>query len=397
LLITVPYKVMLTIPEVLQSPVGPLCEFLAPIPRPQSSSGHPFFQAPQEEEGIPQLYCMAIYLVWMMKHQDSKQYQFWKPYLDLLPTQHNSVLHFSEDEIEALKGSSIYETARARKRTILQMQRYLAKLVTGKKFGGLFDEPFTFEEFSWGYSIVSTRSFDNEGSVAILPIVDFINHNGVFHTSTNTQFDKDNKKIYLRSQSYTAAGKQIFLWYGAKPNSALLVSYGYLADNNENDLIIVDYKLKPGTPFQNWKQKLLDKFKAKEVFALAPKGVSRPIFTAWTISVLDHPAYFTPSLLENIIIRGTLQIPDLQLRAVQEGIRFCLENIAKWTTTLEEDEKQVLSPKLSVNMRNAIKLRILEKKIWTVIYQTLQNGEQWYKEGQVTLNPVEPVGLFMSS
>lgn len=127
-------------------------------------------------------------------------------------------------------------------------------------------EKYTYPLYQWAASIFGSRSFRASLTIAeefmgqsqsdlpltlnhirkdrfsvLLPIVDIGNHNGV----NQVVWLRDPVAGYfsLSSRGQIPNGSQIFNYYGNKSNSELLVAYGFILPNSENDR--VNLKLTP--------------------------------------------------------------------------------------------------------------------------------------------------------
>ena len=79
---------------------------------------------------------------------------FWEPYINALPQQgYTTVMYFSEEEMQELRGSPAFEEA-------LKQYKYVARQYAYfyRKFEGtILKDYFTYDEYRWAVSTVMTR------------------------------------------------------------------------------------------------------------------------------------------------------------------------------------------------------------------------------------------------
>lgn len=74
---------------------------------------------------------------------------FWKPYLDILPKSYNTVLYYSYNELEELKGSPTLEVALRQIKSIVRQYAYFHKLFWNSEdtVSELMKDKFSFAEY----------------------------------------------------------------------------------------------------------------------------------------------------------------------------------------------------------------------------------------------------------
>ena len=78
---------------------------------------------------------------------------FWEPYINSLPHTYNTVLYFTPEEFQELKGSPAYEDALKQFKYVARQYAYFYR----KFQETILKDYFTFEEYRWAVSTVMTR------------------------------------------------------------------------------------------------------------------------------------------------------------------------------------------------------------------------------------------------
>lgn len=78
---------------------------------------------------------------------------FWEPYINTLPPSYHTVLYFTEQEFDALKGSPAYLDALKQYKFVARQYAYFYK----KFQSTMLKDYFTFDEYRWAVSTVMTR------------------------------------------------------------------------------------------------------------------------------------------------------------------------------------------------------------------------------------------------
>ncbi|KAG5877593.1 hypothetical protein JTB14_027597 [Gonioctena quinquepunctata] len=88
---------------------------------------------------------LAIFLL----YEKFKKESFWGPYIDILPTEYTTVLYFSVDELEELKGSPTLDIALKQMKCIARQYAYFHKLfhTLDDPISRFMREKFTYAEY----------------------------------------------------------------------------------------------------------------------------------------------------------------------------------------------------------------------------------------------------------
>jgi SET domain-containing protein/rubisco large subunit methyltransferase-like protein len=168
--------------------------------------------------------------VWLLVERGDPRSGF-QPYFDTLP---RSLARFpinAASADRALLDGSLAGAMLDRLRADLEADH--AKLVAGV---AMF-RSLELDELVWARLCVGSRSFglgiDGRDATALVPFVDMVNH----ERGPNTRWDYDPKgqAFLLIAQRAYQPGEEVCCNYGGKPNAYLLLHYGFCLDDNDAD------------------------------------------------------------------------------------------------------------------------------------------------------------------
>ncbi|KAK7394825.1 hypothetical protein VNO78_15365 [Psophocarpus tetragonolobus] len=306
-MMVVPLDLAITPMRVLQDPLlGPACRAMF-----------------EEGEVDDRLLMMLLLTVERLRKNS-----LWKPYLDMLPTTFGNPLWFSDDELQELRGTTLYRATELQKKSLISLYESKVKDIAQKllTLDGNSEIEVRFEDFLWANSVFWSRALnipmprsyvfpemqdahdscvleadkkrsqnknsDNltkEGTYntmtgdsvwveGLVPGIDFCNHDlkpiatwEVDGTGLTTGIPLS---MYLVSaaQSPLQIDQEIFISYGNKGNEELLYLYGFVIDDNTDDYLMVHYPAEAinTISFSESKSQLLEVQKA-EMRCLLPK------------------------------------------------------------------------------------------------------------------------------
>jgi len=185
------------------------------------------------------------------------------------PEQLLTPLHFSEKELDLFTGSHLH-VATADRRNVLrdEWQRCLEHLTTTPN-GDVYQRGYTWEQYLTAATYIFSRAFPStlmsenpsisasKGSYPVLfPGVDFLNHgrrwpvSWIIAPQISTNLSPDlgqclglSLSIHLPSRP----GGELLNNYGAKPNSELIMGYGFSLESNPDDTIVLSIGGGPAT------------------------------------------------------------------------------------------------------------------------------------------------------
>lgn len=185
------------------------------------------------------------------------------PYISTLPAsnQLRTALHFTESELEAFKGSNIYQATIDRRREWRSEWQQCQSLIASQNVE--WGRAFTWERYLAAATHISSRAFPSsllspnptlvateDTKPVLLPGVDSLNHKRAQPVSWSVTFPKPTDEpsstrtngqptISLILHTNTTAGSEIFNNYGPKPNAELILGYGFSLPDNPDDTILL--------------------------------------------------------------------------------------------------------------------------------------------------------------
>ncbi|KAK6346149.1 hypothetical protein TWF730_010481 [Orbilia blumenaviensis] len=200
---------------------------------------------------------LAIYILFVRSRESG--YNGLRRHVEALPTSYSSSIFFTDDELEACAGSSLYTITKQLKQQIQDDYRTLVE--------GLFAEhldifplgKFTIEDYKWALCTVWSRAMDfaqpDGKSIRLLaPFADMLNHSP--DVKQCHAYDASSGDLYILAGKDYEPGDQVFINYGSIPNNRLLRLYGFVVPNNPNDNYDLVLMTQPGAPFFEQKRKL---------------------------------------------------------------------------------------------------------------------------------------------
>ncbi|KDQ54521.1 hypothetical protein JAAARDRAFT_38195 [Jaapia argillacea MUCL 33604] len=243
-----------------------------------------------------QLICSYLCFHWIIEEANHSQCSLnHLPYLNTLPSPSKLLtpLHFTENELEAFKGTNLYGATLDRRRE-WQEQWEVCKVVIDSVNPEL-GNAFTWEKYLTAATYVSSRSFPStllspeptlqitrDSYPVLLPGIDALNHlrgqpvswvvsypptpeptppsqsdednddSDSDSTPTPTQTSFSPSQIAFPSSSPpttptislvihtpTPSGSELFNNYGPKPNAELILGYGFSVEGNADDTIVL--------------------------------------------------------------------------------------------------------------------------------------------------------------
>uniref|UniRef100_A0A336K0U1 protein-histidine N-methyltransferase n=1 Tax=Culicoides sonorensis TaxID=179676 RepID=A0A336K0U1_CULSO len=227
---------------------------------------------------------------------------FWKPYLDVLPERYSTVMYFTPTELNELKGSSALAPALNQIKNIARQYAVLYQIYQQlgedpkNEIGKLLKERFTYDLYCWAVSTVMTRqnlipitspTTDNltkdDNPItkpALIPFWDMANHtNGHLTTSYNIE----SHQVESLTLNECKKGEQIFIYYGNRNNTDLLVHNGFVFPNNKNESIMIRLSLSSADKLFTERNNLLEKLDIKA--------------SEYLVGILPGPTFISEKLL----------------------------------------------------------------------------------------------------
>ncbi len=299
---------------------------------------------------------------------------FWEPYINSLPQTYTTVLYFSLEELEELKGSPALEDA-------LKQYKYVARQYAYfyRKFEStMLKDYFTYDEYRWAVSTVMTRqnqvpSSYQEGAFvnALIPCWDLANHRGGGQLSTDYD-DEGGGALKCMANAAFAPGDEFTIYYGERGNQDLLVHNGFALQDNPDDFLALRLGVGKNDALARQKTAVLEKIglNPQGHFALKRKDVLEPLLLAFlrvlclkTVSEVEEWTSEDGEKERRLLEGGASH--ELDQRALQYLCTRCELLLKTYPTTLEEDERkrQEELEAMSQPKRFCLFLRMGEKRI----------------------------------
>ena len=138
---------------------------------------------------------------------------------------HPPPLLWPERALDELRGTSAHEP-------VARRRRYWRE-VHAAVFGGGGGGGPSAAQLRLGATLVTSRAMSGVGPLALVPLIDLANHS----PSPNAALGFDGDAFTLAATADVAAGAELLVDYGARPNAALLQLYGFALDDNRADAL----------------------------------------------------------------------------------------------------------------------------------------------------------------
>ena len=171
---------------------------------------------------------------WLLVEQRDPGSVF-RPYLETLPRSFPQFpLHATPEDVALLDGSLVGAMlAHQRAEVTADHARLVADASWARSIG--------FDEFLWARTCVVSRTFklaiDGSDGRVLAPFVDMLNHER--GTSTRWHYDPDGQVFRLIAHRAYQPGEEVCGSYGLKPNMYLLLHYGFSIDDNDADEAVI--------------------------------------------------------------------------------------------------------------------------------------------------------------
>lgn len=268
---------------------------------------------------------MAVFLALEARDPASR----WRTYLASVPRTfaHHPVL-FSEEDLRLMRGSTFPERLRRFATTIRDDHTTLRRIV-----GDL-----ALDELRWARLVLATRLFSVKGSRALVPLADMMNH--VTEPSAVGGFDPSSRSFVIHATRDLARGDEVAVSYGWRCNSRLLLAYGFcLEDNADNE---APFRLPDGRRM-SVRAEYDD---AQALFAFLRGACATPRELAMT---RGEPAGPIGSRNERAMLHAVIALGR--------------DALARYDTTIAEDDAILASGTLTRNQRMCVLLRRGEKRV----------------------------------
>lgn len=312
---------------------------------------------------------LALTLALIVESQNPKS--SFRPYIESLPPSFSTMLYFTLADCAELSGSPALSVAMRGFFDAVRHFFVLQKIIADAKAAGAAIEPLSWSLYRWASSAVHSRQNNvplasGRPGRALIPLFDLANHSDSA-AEVSTEYDAEAGACVCRAPKDTAAGQQFYIYYGARPQSDLLLFSGFALSEPANPsldiFLFLNAKEGPEYPMR---VELLNKRLGMPVPAELPlrEPLERSTELLRYVRVMTM---FMPELKKCIAdkkFNGAAITPMQDRRAhafLVKRLQLLLEN---YPTSVEEDDKLLKQGAFPTPARQGIiRLRRAEKAL----------------------------------
>jgi len=237
-----------------------------------------------------------------------------------------------------------------------------------------FHNPITYEQWKYAFVSVASRGFsieiDGKVGTVLVTMADLFNHDPQLDYNSTWSFNQEKKQFEIKSLADVPAGEQVFINYGTKSNGELLLNYGFVLDNNKDDVIVVSVALDDDSPYFDIRNEMLHKLNASEL-AFGKDQISGELLAAWRVLMIEDSVILEDEKMRQKILNKESVGLDYDYLTMLGANVFCEMLLQGYPTSLPEDVELLEEGGLTDNARNALILTSNEKIIIFSIIQQL--------------------------
>ncbi|KAJ1732312.1 hypothetical protein LPJ61_002106 [Coemansia biformis] len=168
----------------------------------------------------------ALLCTFLVHQRFVSQDSFWKPYMDILPSDIPTPLCFTDAELGLLKGTPMEHAVADRRKSLQSEHQEAQRAATA----AIPEDEFGFDRYVWAANVVSSRGFGQAmgGDNVLLPLLDMMNHRPL----TRVTWAVGDDSVAFAAGATMREGAEVMNNYGAKSNEELLLGYGFCAPSN---------------------------------------------------------------------------------------------------------------------------------------------------------------------
>lgn len=155
----------------------------------------------------------------------------WFPYIQMLPTHIDTLVHWSDRELLELQSPRLMEEVQQSRAWLEEAHAEFCSFLA-------LSAPVPFEEFRWALDCVRSRTFKHKAQWAMLPLADMFNHHSAARES-KFEYNELLDAFDLCAAAPVQAGGEVGISYGALTNNKLLAFYAFCEDDNPWDTLSV--------------------------------------------------------------------------------------------------------------------------------------------------------------
>ncbi|KAL6069106.1 SET domain-containing protein 4, variant 3 [Balamuthia mandrillaris] len=255
-LVSVPSRLLMNSRSARRSLLG---EVLVRKPSPMTVTNKRGGAHQQPPLVMPPMHTLVLFLLWE-RHLGTRS--FWHPFIQQLPTSFTTSLYFTNEELQECQSDKFVEEVNRHKTELARMHEDLqAFLQTHKTFferqeqtanssspspssysSSFCTNGISLEDIYWAVSVVNTRAcymdVDTNDTNTLVPFADFLNHNN--NVQSVGEFRKESDEYRIVTRTPFKKGEQVFICYGKHGNTQLLHLYGFVLNDNQEDVYTFD-------------------------------------------------------------------------------------------------------------------------------------------------------------
>eukprot|EP01113_Clastostelium_recurvatum_P029243 TRINITY_DN3528_c0_g3_i1.p1 TRINITY_DN3528_c0_g3~~TRINITY_DN3528_c0_g3_i1.p1 ORF type:complete len:486 (+),score=67.93 TRINITY_DN3528_c0_g3_i1:47-1504(+) len=306
---------------------------------------------------------LSLYLL----YEKHKQASYWKPYIDILPSEYPHIpFYYSDDDLSYADGLILGEME-YRQNELNNLIHAAQRLGSSfpSKYGRLASDE---AGLKWAMVTVTSRNWglspDLPGA-SLVPLADMLNHHPKLGRALKMQ--EENYTITINAGYDCNRGQELFDKYYTprkqRSDATYLLMYGFLMMDDENEACAIraHFPWSQVALYENIKDILRKKKceRSDEVFTTKMKELPSLYFSCLQILALEE--HWDPNItFENYL--PYVETSDPLIPYDFARIYFH-SDLNEYRTTIEEDQKILTSSSLSYNARNLVRLRLGEKQV----------------------------------
>jgi len=292
----------------------------------------------------------------------------WEPYINSLPHSYTTVLYFSQEELEGLRGSPALEDALKQYKFVARQYAYFFKLFSNT----LLKDYLTYDEYRWAVSTVMTRQnlvpslTEGEPSInALIPFWDLANHDS---GQLSTDYDDEGQALVCLSQRAFKEGEQFTIFYGVRANCDLLIHNGFVFPDNQTDCLTVRLGVAKTDSLASLRLNLLEMVgvESQKFYLRRTEEPLDPKLVAFLrVLQMDQPTLqgmIEKQKEEWMKLLDIKERSPLDVKVMQYMITRAALLLKAYPTTLEQDQ-QILKESKEPITTMTCQLRLCEKRI----------------------------------
>ncbi len=303
---------------------------------------------------------IAFILLELLKGKE--KWNLWKSYLNILPKKFDkNPIFFEQKYLKYLQGSQCLRKIKKRQLLLLKDYEILSKNCVLMK-------GYTYKEYIWARTVVITRIFgivvNGIKTQVLVPYADMLNH--TLNPKTRWYFDDKDKVFRIVARSDIVKNESVYDTYGRKCNSRFFVNYGFVLNNNRDNLVLFEFD-KTSSYVKFLKKKKWYKYGKVplEYFIGINNNNLNNFLSIIRYFVCDEKEYFSKSLTPFLY---PISISN-ERNALKFLMSICINHLKRYSKSKTEDLKILVDPlnlynKLYSKIRNIILICYGEKIIY---------------------------------